>query len=139
MDRALRDEYHISHFDMMRFLSYRDRRLAAQDVLLVFHGVRVARHAAPLLHGKLPQGKIGPFLGGDQDLDGRILSGGDVLRFDILRMFNRHKKLSFLQRSAVEQGRCSSAPYRNHSCQESLSYKEIASRTVLTYAVRKGS
>jgi hypothetical protein len=59
----------------------------------MFERVRVARHPASLLHGKFPQCKVGTFLGGDEDLDGRVLSRRDVSGFDIVGMFDCHKPI----------------------------------------------
>src|SRR5215207_5032986 len=90
MDRAFGNENDISCSYVMSLIADRDRRFAAQDVLLMFQGVRMARHAATLLHGKFAQGKIGTFLGGDQDLDRRILPRRHVFRFHIVGMFDWH-------------------------------------------------
>jgi hypothetical protein len=63
-------------------------RFATQDVLLVLQRVCVPRHSPSLLHGELPQCKVGSFLRRDQDLDGRILAGSHGFRFNLMGMLD---------------------------------------------------
>jgi len=91
MDRTFRDEDHIPCFDVMSLIADGDGRFAAQDVLLMFERVGMARHPASLLHGEFPQRKVGTFLRGDQDLNSRVLASGYIFGFYIVGMFDGHE------------------------------------------------
>jgi hypothetical protein len=84
MDRAFRDKNDIACFDMMCFIINGNGRFSMQDVLFMLQCVRVARHPTSPLHGKFSQRKVGAFLRGDEDLNGRVLPGSDVFGFNII-------------------------------------------------------
>src|SRR5574340_604506 len=62
MYSAFRDEYHVAGCDLVTLRADTNPGASAQDILFMFHGVGVARHAAALLHAEAAPGEIGAFI-----------------------------------------------------------------------------